>query len=105
MDHTECHLQHSLIATRRLSFNQNIEILLDYVLERRNPYTVTVSGPVPLYNFLTKLAVDKEDAVRLLKCFENGERVYRAYKQEAEPRKESKKNQFHHFKEKASQVH
>ncbi|KAH3789837.1 hypothetical protein DPMN_168026 [Dreissena polymorpha] len=81
MDHTECHLQHSLIATRN-SFNYNVEVLLDYVLERQNPYTVTVNVPVPLHNLLTQLAVDKEAAVRLLKCIENGERVYRAYRQE-----------------------
>ncbi|KAH3755546.1 hypothetical protein DPMN_190242 [Dreissena polymorpha] len=67
-------------------------MLLDYLLERPNPYTVTVSGPVPLHNFLTKLAVGKEVAIRLLKCFENGERVYRAYRQETEPRKESQHN-------------
>ncbi|KAH3716757.1 hypothetical protein DPMN_059486 [Dreissena polymorpha] len=60
MDQTECHLQHSLSATRRHSFNYNVEILLDYVLERQNPYTVTVNVPVPLHNLLTKLAVDKE---------------------------------------------
>ncbi|KAH3814556.1 hypothetical protein DPMN_143058 [Dreissena polymorpha] len=80
MDHTECHLQHSLSATSRHSFNHNVQMLLDYVLERQNPYTVTVS--VPLHNLLTKLAVDKEVAVRLPKCIENGERVYRAYRQE-----------------------
>jgi hypothetical protein len=47
------------------------------VLERQNPYSVTVNVPVPLHNLLTKLAVDREVAVRLLKCLENGERVYR----------------------------
>ncbi|KAH3724692.1 hypothetical protein DPMN_050515 [Dreissena polymorpha] len=71
-----------LSATRRHSFNHNVEMLLDYVLERQNPYTVMVNVPVPLHNLLTKLAVDKEVAVRLLKCIENGERVYRAYRQE-----------------------
>ncbi|KAH3886936.1 hypothetical protein DPMN_010949 [Dreissena polymorpha] len=80
MDHSECHLQHSLSATRRHSFNHNVEMLLDYVLERQNPNTVTVSVSVQLHNLLTKLAVDKEVAVRLLKCIENGERVYRAYR-------------------------
>ncbi|KAH3723704.1 hypothetical protein DPMN_049498 [Dreissena polymorpha] len=57
-------------------------MMFDYVLERQNQYTVTVSVPVPLHNLLTKLAVDKGVAVRLLKCIENGERVYCAYKQE-----------------------
>ncbi|KAH3898504.1 hypothetical protein DPMN_022737 [Dreissena polymorpha] len=82
MDHTKCHLQHSMSATRRHSFNHNVEMLFYYVLECQNPYTVTVSVPVPLHNFLTKLAVDKEVDVRLLKCIENGEHVYRAYRQE-----------------------
>ncbi|KAH3868329.1 hypothetical protein DPMN_031472 [Dreissena polymorpha] len=50
IDHTECHLQHSLSATRRHSFNQNVEMLLDYVLERQNPHTVTVSVSVQLHN-------------------------------------------------------
>ncbi|KAH3786936.1 hypothetical protein DPMN_165054 [Dreissena polymorpha] len=59
IDHTECHLQHSLSATRQNSFNHNVEMLLDYVLERQNPYTVTVNVPVPLHNLLTKLAVEK----------------------------------------------
>ncbi|KAH3832373.1 hypothetical protein DPMN_105658 [Dreissena polymorpha] len=81
MDHTECHLQHSLSATRRNSFNHNEEMLLNYVLEGQNPYTVTVNVPVPLHNLLTKLAVDKEVAVRLFKCIENDKRVYRAYRQ------------------------
>ncbi|KAH3752920.1 hypothetical protein DPMN_187546 [Dreissena polymorpha] len=82
MDHTECHLQHSLSATCSHSFNHNVEMLLDYVLERQNPYTVTIRVPVPLQNLLTKLAVDNEVVLRLLKCIENGERVYRAYMQE-----------------------
>ncbi|KAH3849323.1 hypothetical protein DPMN_091722 [Dreissena polymorpha] len=63
MDHTECHLQDSLSATRRNSFNHNVEMLLDYVLLGQNPYTVTVNIPVPLHILLTKLA-DKEVAVR-----------------------------------------
>ena len=72
------------------------------MLERQNPYTVTVNVPVPLHNLLTKLALDKQVAVRLLKYIENGERVYHAYRQD---RIVEKKNQFHHFKKKASQVH
>ncbi|KAH3726527.1 hypothetical protein DPMN_052394 [Dreissena polymorpha] len=60
----------------------NVDMLLDYVLERQNPYTVTVSVPVSLHKLMTKLAVGKEVAVRLLICIENGERVYRAYRQE-----------------------
>ena len=82
MDHTECHLQHVLSSTRGHTFNHNVLMLLDYVLDRQNPYTVTESVPIPLHNLLTKLAVDREVAERLLKCLENGERVYRAYRQE-----------------------
>ncbi|KAH3872347.1 hypothetical protein DPMN_035562 [Dreissena polymorpha] len=81
MDHTACHIKHSLSATRHHSFNHNVEMLMDYVLERQNPYPMTVSVPASLHNLLTKLAVDTEVAVRLLKCIENGERVYRAYRQ------------------------
>ncbi|KAH3698915.1 hypothetical protein DPMN_073860 [Dreissena polymorpha] len=59
----------SAFAERHSSslFNHNVEILLVYVLECQNPYTVTVNVPVPLHNLLTKLAFDKEVAVRLLK--------------------------------------
>ncbi len=82
MDHTECHLQHALSTTRRLTFNQNVAKLLDFVLERHNPYSLMVNVPVPLHSLLTKLAVDREVAARLLKCLENGERVYRSYRRD-----------------------
>ncbi|MEL6606422.1 MAG: hypothetical protein AAFP20_24785 [Cyanobacteria bacterium J06614_10] len=82
MDHMECHLQYALGTTLRHTFNQNVIKLLDYVLERQNPYKVTVSVPISLHNLLTKQAVDREVAARLLKCLENGERVYRSYRQE-----------------------
>lgn len=60
---TECHLQHALSTTRCLTFNQNVSKLLDFVLERQNPYSVTVNVPVPLHNLLTKQAVDRGVAV------------------------------------------
>ena len=47
--------------------------LLDFVLQLQNPYSVTVNVVVPLHNLLRYLADDKR---RLLKCLENGERVY-----------------------------
>ena len=56
--------------------------LLDFVLERQNPYSVTANVVLPLHNVLTKLAVDKVVAGRLLMCLDNGERVYRSYRQE-----------------------
>ena len=65
----------ALSTTRRHTFNQNVVKLLDYVLERWNPYTVTVSVSVSLHNLLTKLAIDREVAARLLKCLENGEQA------------------------------
>jgi hypothetical protein len=82
MSHTECHLQHALSTTRRLTFNHNVAKLLDYVRERQNPYSMTVNVPVPLHNMLTKQAVDQKVATRLLKFLENGEHAYRAYRQE-----------------------
>lgn len=51
---TECHLQHALSTTCRLTFNQNVAKLLDFVLERQNPYSVIADVPVPLHNLLTK---------------------------------------------------
>ena len=82
MNHTECHLQHALSITRRHTFNQNVVKLLDFVLERQNPYSVTAKVVLPLHNVLTKLAVDKVVAARLLMRVDNGERVYRSYRQE-----------------------
>ena len=76
MNLTECHLQHALIITRRQTFNQNVVKLLDFVLERQNPYSVTANVVLPLHNVLTKLAVDKVVAARLLVCLDNGELVY-----------------------------
>ncbi|KAL8622995.1 hypothetical protein ACOMHN_027116 [Nucella lapillus] len=82
MNHTDCHLRHALSPTRRDKFNQNVEKLLDFVMERQNPYSLVVQEPVPLHHLLTKLAVDRQVAERLLKCLENGERVYQSYRQE-----------------------
>jgi hypothetical protein len=82
MNHTECHLQHALSTTRQITFNRNVSKLLDFVLQRQNPYSVTVNVPVPLHNLLTKLAVDRKVAARLLKFHENGERLYRSYRRE-----------------------
>ena len=82
MRHTECHLQHALYTSRRLTVNQNVEKLLNFVQARQNPYSLAADIPVPLHNIFTKLAVDREVAARLLKCIENGDRVYSAYRQE-----------------------
>ena len=82
MNHIECHLQHALSITRLHTFNQNVVKLLDYILERHNPYSVTANVILPLHNVLAKLAVDKVVAVRLLMCLDNGEHVYRSYMQE-----------------------
>ena len=82
MKHTECHLQHALSTTRRLTFNQNVAQLLDFVLECQNPYAMAVIVPVPLHNLLTKQAVDRGVASRLLRCLIDGERVYSSYRQE-----------------------
>ena len=56
--------------------------LLDFVLELQNPYSVTPNVVMQLHNVLTKLALDKMVAARLLMCLDNGERVYRRYRQE-----------------------
>ena len=82
MRHTECHLQHALYTSRRLTVNQNVEKLLNFVQARQNPYSLAADISVPLHNIFTKLAVDREVAARLLKCIENGDRVYSAYRQE-----------------------
>ena len=50
------------------------------MLERQNPYSVTVNVPVPLHNMLTKQAVDQGVAPRLLNCLQNGKHVYCSYR-------------------------
>src|SRR5688572_25203430 len=82
MSHTECHLQHALSTTRRLTFNRNVSKLLDFVLQRQNPYSVTIGVPVPLCNLLTKVAVDKNVSTRLLMFHRNGECRYQTYRLE-----------------------
>jgi len=56
-----------------LVVNQNVEKLLNFVLAPQNPYSLAADIPVPLHNIFTKLAVGREVAARLLKCFENGD--------------------------------
>ena len=82
MNHTECHIQHALSITRLHTFNQNVVKLFDFVLERQNPYSMTANVVLLLHDVLTKLAVDKVVAASLLMCLDNGERVYRSYRQE-----------------------
>jgi len=71
--HTECHLQHALYTSRGLTVNQNVEKLLNFVQAPQNSCLLAADIPVPLHNIFTKLAVDREVAARLLKCFENGD--------------------------------
>ena len=65
MKHTECHLQHAPSPMRRLTLNLNMSKLLDFMLQRRNPYKVTVNVAVPLHNAPIKQTVERKDAVRL----------------------------------------
>lgn len=82
LHHTECHLQHALNTTRRLTLNRNVTKLLDFVLGHQNPYSVLVNVRVPLHNLLTKQAVHREVYVRLLNCVKNGKHVYQSFRQE-----------------------
>ena len=52
------------------------------MLERQNPYSVTVNVPVSLHNLLTKQAVDRGVAPGLLNFLQNGKHVYCLYRQE-----------------------
>ena len=57
LNQIECH-EHALSSTRRHTFNRNVVKLLDFVLERHNPCTMTVNVVVLQHNFLAKLAVN-----------------------------------------------
>ncbi len=65
MNHKECRLQHALSKSRRITFNENVAKLLDYVQGRQNPYDITVTITVPLHNILTKKAVNQEISKQL----------------------------------------
>ena len=84
LKHTECHLQHALSKTRRIKVNHNVTKPLDRTLLQRNLYGITtaVGLPVSLHNIFTKTAVDQVVALRLLKCLENGKKIYQSYRKE-----------------------
>ena len=63
-----------------MTFNNHVSKLLDFVQEKQNPYALTVNAS--MHNLLTKQAVEQEVATHLLRCFENGEKVYHAYRQD-----------------------
>ena len=77
MGHTECHLQHALYTSRRVVVSQSTRMSRScstlFKLDRQNPYSLAADIPVPIHNIFTKLAVGREVAARLLKCFENGD--------------------------------
>lgn len=82
LKHTECHLQHALSKTRRIKVNHNVTKLLDCALLQRTPYVIIAAVPVSLHSLFTKTAVDRVVALRLLKCLENGEKIYQSYRKE-----------------------
>ena len=49
--------EHALSSTRRHTFNRNLVKLLDFVIERHNPCTVTANVLVLQHNLLTKLVL------------------------------------------------
>ena len=59
MEHTECHLQHALSSTRKATFNDNVQKLLNFVFLRKNPFSVAAPKPVTLYHLLNNFAVDR----------------------------------------------
>ena len=76
LQHQECQLQHTFSPGRRITVNKSVARLLEFTLKRQNPYAITVSVPVLLHNPYTRVAVDREVADRLLKCIENGGKVW-----------------------------
>ena len=62
MEHTEFHLQHSLSSTRKATFNDNVQKLLNFVFVRQNPFSVVAPKPVPLHHLLNNSAVDRQVA-------------------------------------------
>ena len=43
LEHTECHLQHALNPTRRVTVNRSVLKLFDFTNKRQNPYEIDVT--------------------------------------------------------------
>ena len=82
LQHTESHIPRSLNPSRRIDINQHVAKLLDFVKARKNPYSITPGAYIPLNHWLTGIKVNEAVAQHLLKVTENGERVYKDYRQE-----------------------
>lgn len=82
LKHKKCHIQHALSKTRRIQVNHNVSKLLGCALLQRTPYVITAAVPIPLHNLFTNTAVERMVALRLLKCLENGEKIYQLCRKE-----------------------
>ena len=76
LEHTECHLQHALNPTHRVTVNRSVLKLFDFTNKRQHPDEIDVTVPVPLHNPYTQAAVNREVAERLLNCIEHGEKIF-----------------------------
>ena len=82
LQHIESHIPHALSPSRRIAINQHVAKLLDFVKARKIPYSVSPDAFIPLNHWLTGIKVIKAVAQWLLKVTENGERVFKDYRQE-----------------------
>lgn len=73
-------LHHELHGRKALVFDENVSRLFDFILQRKNPYVVTMN--VPLHNVVTNQMVTTEVKTRLLNALENGEKIYQGYRNE-----------------------
>ena len=74
LQHTESHVPHALSSSRRISINQHVAKLLDFVKAMKNPFTVIAEVYDPLNHWLTGIKVNEAVTERLLKVRENGEK-------------------------------
>ena len=72
-------VHHELYGHKGMEFDTNVSKLLDFVLQRENPYDVKVV--VPLHNIVTKEIVNPMVQEQLLNALKNGQIQYQAYRQ------------------------
>ena len=82
LQHLESNLQPCFSQTRRNVFNDNLVSLLDFMLARKNVYSVTAPVPVPLHNLITGQRIDPSVTDRILNCLKEGQKHWNEHRKQ-----------------------
>ena len=84
LQHLESNVQPCYSETRRNIFNENLISLLDFMMARKNPYSINapISSPEPLHNLVTGQKVDPLVAQRILNCLKAGKKYWLEHRQQ-----------------------